>query len=64
MLVPSRRDVEAGNSQVLERIGIDLPKDARLEGPFLHAPWLSRARAIHARPSLTKEEFVANFVHF
>ena len=40
------------------------PSDAKLEGPFLHEPWLSRARAIHARPSLTKEEYVDRFVHF
>ena len=24
------------------------PADARLEGPFLHEPWLSRARVLHA----------------
>ena len=40
------------------------PADARLEGPFLHEPWLSRARAIQSRPSLTREEYVASFVHF
>ena len=40
------------------------PTDARLEGPFLHDPWLSRARAIQSHPSLTRDEYVANFVHF
>ena len=38
--------------------------DARLEGPFLHEPWLSRARGIQSRPSLTRDEYVASFVHF
>ena len=38
------------------------PTDTRLEGPFSHKPWLSRARAIHAHPSLIEEEYVANFV--
>ena len=38
------------------------PATARLEGPFLHEPWLSRGRAIRARPSLTYEEYHANFV--
>ena len=40
------------------------PVDVRLEGPFLHEPWLSRARVIHAHPSITEEEYQANFVHF
>ena len=40
------------------------PANARLEGPFLHEPWLSRARVIQSRPSLTREEYVANFIHF
>ena len=40
------------------------PADARLEVPFLHEPWLSRAKAIQSRPSLTRDEYVANFVHF
>ena len=40
------------------------PIDARLEGPFLHEPWLSRDRVIHAHPSLTEEEYVASFVRF
>ena len=40
------------------------PADARLEGPFLHEPWLSRARAIQSHPSLTREEYEASFVHF
>ena len=39
------------------------PSDARLEGPFLQEPWLSRARAIHTRPSIIVEEYVANFLH-
>ena len=38
--------------------------NARLEGPFLHEPWLSRARAILSCPSLTRDEYVASFVHF
>ena len=33
-----------------------------LRGPFLHEPWLSRARAIQSRPSLTEEEYAASFV--
>ena len=40
------------------------PTNARLEGPFLHEPRLFRARAIYSRPSLTREEYVASFVHF
>ena len=40
------------------------PTNARLEGPFLHETWLSRAQAIQSRPSLTRDEYVANFVHF
>ena len=40
------------------------PIDARLEGPFLHEPWLSRATAIQSCRSLTQEEYVANFIHF
>ena len=36
------------------------PTYARLEGPFLHEPWLSRARATQSRPSLTRDEYVAN----
>ena len=40
------------------------PANARLEGPFLQEPWLSRARAIQAHPSLTEKEYVASFVHF
>ena len=40
------------------------PTNARLEGPFLQDPWLSRARAIQSRPSLTRDEYVASFVHF
>ena len=35
-----------------------------LRGPFLHEPWLSRARAIQSRPSLTEEEFATSFVPF
>ena len=38
------------------------PIDVRLECPFLHEPWLSRARAIQSCPSLTREEYVASFV--
>ena len=38
--------------------------NARLEGPFLHEPWLSKAKAIQSCPSLTREEYVASFVHF
>ena len=40
------------------------PTDARLEGPFLHDPCLSRARVLHAQPSIIAEEYVANFVNF
>ena len=40
------------------------PANARLESPFLYEPWLSRAKAIHARPSLIEEKYVGNFVHF
>ena len=40
------------------------PVGATLGGPFLHEPWLSRARAIQACPSITQGEYVANFVHF
>ena len=36
--------------------------DGILRGPFLHEPWLSRARAIQSRPSITDEEFAASFV--
>ena len=35
---------------------------ATLRGPFLHEPWLSRARAIQSHPSITVEEFAASFV--
>ena len=38
------------------------PEDAILAGPFLREPWLSRGRAIRARPSLTIMEFDENFV--
>ena len=38
------------------------PAGATLRGPFLHEPWLSRARAIQSRPSITDEEFAASFV--
>ena len=38
--------------------------DAKLEGHFLQEPWLSRARAIHAHPSLTEEEYVVSLAHF
>ena len=40
------------------------PTDASLEGPFLHEPWLSSARAIQSHRSLTREKYVASFVHF
>ena len=40
------------------------PADARLEGPFLHEPWLSGARAFVSHSSLNRDEYVANFVHF
>lgn len=39
------------------------PATARLEGPFLQEPWLSRGRAISSRPSLTFDEYLANFVN-
>ena len=38
------------------------PAGSILRGPFLHEPWLSRARAIQSRPSITEEEFAASFV--
>ena len=40
------------------------PVDVRLESPFLHEPWLSKAKAIQSHPSLTRDEYVASFVHF
>ena len=39
------------------------PANARLEGPFLQEPWLSRVTAIQSRPSFTEEEYVASIVH-
>ena len=38
------------------------PAGATLRGPFLHEPWLSRARAIRSHPLITEEEFAASFV--
>ena len=38
------------------------PATARLEGPFLQEPWLSRGRALCSRSSLTFDEYHANFV--
>ena len=38
------------------------PAGSILRGPFMHEPWLSRARVIQSRPSLTEEEYVASFV--
>ena len=38
--------------------------DSRLEDPFLHEPWLSKARVLHNQPSITKEEYAANFVNY
>ncbi len=38
------------------------PSTARLEGPFLQELWLSRGRAISARPSLTFDEYHGNFI--
>ena len=40
------------------------PTGSILEGPFLQEPWLSRARAIQPRPSLTEDEYEERFVHF
>ena len=40
------------------------PVGSILRGPFLHEPWLSRARAIQSCPSLTEKEYVASFVPF
>ena len=37
------------------------PAGATLRGPFLHEPWLSRARAIHSHPAITAGEFAASF---
>ena len=44
-----------------ERIFI-YPAGFILRGPFMYEPWLSRARVIQSRPSLTEEEYVASFV--
>ena len=38
------------------------PTGSILRGPFMHEPWLSRARVIQSCPSLTEEEYVASFV--
>ena len=38
------------------------PSGARLEGPFLHEPWLSRGRQICSNPSITLDEYLANFI--
>ena len=38
------------------------PSSARLEGPFLHEPWLSRGREIRSHPSITLDEYLANFI--
>ena len=38
------------------------PEGSILRGPFMHEPWLSRARIIQSRPSLIEEEYVASFV--
>ena len=38
------------------------PVGVTLRGPFLHEPWLSRARAIQSHPLITEEEFAASFV--
>ena len=38
------------------------PATARLEGPFLLEPCLSRGRALFSRPSLTFDEYHASFV--
>ena len=52
MLVPSRRDVRAGNSQILERIGIDhlgrLAMDDRVLG------WIGMAILVLERMVMTK----------
>ena len=40
------------------------PDGTTLGGPFLHEPWLSKAQALQAQPSITEEEYVASFVHF
>ena len=40
------------------------PAGSILRGPFLHEPWLARARAIQSCPSLTKEEYAVSFVPF
>ena len=37
------------------------PATARLEGPFLQEPWLSRGRALCSHPSLTFDEYPAKF---
>ena len=40
------------------------PTGSIIGGPFLHEPWLARARAIQYHPSLTKEEYAVSFVSF
>ena len=37
------------------------PAGTMLGGPFLHEPWLSQAQALQAQPSITREEYAANF---
>ena len=37
------------------------PATARLEGPFLQEPWLSRGHALCSHPSLTFDEYPAKF---
>ena len=38
------------------------PAGARLKGPFLHEPWLSRGRALCSRPTITIDEYNASFL--
>ena len=37
------------------------PAQESLEGPFLQEPWLSQSRDLCSRPSITFDEYVANF---
>ena len=52
MLVPSGRDVEVGNSQVLERIGIDLLGKIALECQVWE--WIGGAMLVLRRMAMTK----------
>ena len=52
VLDPSRRDVFAGNNQVLERIGIDLLRKIAMVGRV--RDWIGVAMLVLRRTSMTK----------